>query len=164
VSQETHDGQPPRRKTSKTKDIQDKGHPRQGTRNKSHDRPPGCPPLPLRQPGTDQRGRGARRPGLLPQAAPNHALEPTPTASTRASLRLLARLTAGVGRQGRGEAKPRANSQDQEALAPPGRAPRHAWEHHPTRDGAPPARAGSPQRGGFPPICIKLTPKRLCNL
>jgi len=32
----------------------------------------------------------------LALAAPNKAVEPTPTASARASLRLLARLTAGV--------------------------------------------------------------------
>ena len=31
--------------------------------------------------------------------------------------------------------------------APPGRASRHVWEHHPTRDGAPPARADSPRQG-----------------
>src|SRR5438132_3059794 len=34
----------------------------------------------------------------IPHPAPNYALEPTPTASARASLRLLARLTAGVRR------------------------------------------------------------------
>jgi len=32
----------------------------------------------------------------LPRAAPNQALEPTPAAFARTSLRLLARLTAGV--------------------------------------------------------------------
>ena len=31
--------------------------------------------------------------------------------------------------------------------APPGRASRHAWAPHPTRDGAPPSRAGSPRQG-----------------
>ena len=34
--------------------------------------------------------------------------------------------------------------------APPGRASLHGWEPYPTRDGAPPPRAGSPQRGGAP--------------
>ena len=43
-------------------------------------------------------GSGSRQPpgSGLGRAGPNIALEPTPTASARASLRLLARLTAGV--------------------------------------------------------------------
>ena len=36
--------------------------------------------------------------------------------------------------------------------APRGRASHHAWEHHPTRGGAPPSRAGSPQRRGRSPM------------
>jgi hypothetical protein len=37
------------------------------------------------------------RTAAQPLNQPNHALEPTPTAFARASLRLLARLTASVG-------------------------------------------------------------------
>ena len=45
-----------------------------------------------------QSGRG--RSGVGGTAGPNNALEPTPTASAPASLRLLARLTAGVRQRG----------------------------------------------------------------
>jgi len=47
-------------------------------------------------PGQAGRRGAIQRAACRAHAAPNHALEPTPTASARASLRLLARLTAGV--------------------------------------------------------------------
>ena len=52
---------------------------------------PGCP---AGGGATGQRGQA--RPGLGGAAGPNNALEPTPPAFARASLRLVARLTAGV--------------------------------------------------------------------
>src|SRR5712691_7900425 len=48
-----------------------------------------------------QSHAAGRSPTSLPTPAPNIALEPTPTAFARTSLRLLARLTAGVRRQRR---------------------------------------------------------------
>ena len=42
------------------------------------------------------QAEGGARAGAPCCTAPNNALEPTPTASARTSLRLLARLTAGV--------------------------------------------------------------------
>jgi len=51
---------------------------------------------------------------------------------------------------------PRAREKNQDASqsgdpTPPKWGSLHAWEPHPTRDGAPPSREGSPQRGGFLP-------------
>jgi len=54
---------------------------------------------------TTQKRRAPRR-GSVASPAPNNALEPTPTASARTSLRLLTRLTAGVRGCAR-EEKPR---------------------------------------------------------
>ena len=52
------------------------------------------------------RREGTPRAEGRAHAAPNNALEPTPTASARASLRLLARLTASVRCQGYGRKPP----------------------------------------------------------
>src|SRR5213593_3922724 len=52
------------------------------------------------------------------------------------------RLTPSVGRLRRGEAKTKRKLPRPGGPVSPGRASLHAREHHPTRDGAPPSRAG----------------------
>jgi putative acetyltransferase len=64
------------------------------------------------------QAEGGARAGAPCCTAPNNALEPTPTASARTSLRLLARLTAGVRLRGSDLMQiRRAEAADEEALA-----------------------------------------------